>query len=110
MEHIENHVIICGYGPVGQNLHANLTSMHIPVVILEMNPETVKSLLNDGHFALFADARDREGLMAARVEHARGLAVTFPDKPISLPILHTAREMNESILLYAQARDVELLR
>jgi len=32
--------------------------------------------------------------MAARAEHARGLAVTFPDKPISLPILHTAREIN----------------
>jgi len=104
MEHMENHVIICGYGPVGQNLHANLDSMHIPVVILEMNPETVKMLLKDGHFALFADARDREGLMAARVEHARGLAVTFPDKAISLAILHTARAMHESLLLYARCK------
>ncbi|MGJ8657074.1 MAG: cation:proton antiporter [Akkermansiaceae bacterium] len=104
IEHIHDHVIICGYGPVGQNLHKNLQSMHIPVVILEMNPETVKKLIGEGHFALFADARDREGLMVARVEHARGLAVTFPDKPISLAIVHTAREMNESLLLYVRCK------
>ncbi len=104
MEHMEDHVIICGYGPVGQNLHANLKSMHIPVVILDMNPDTIKKLLNEGHFALFGDARDREGLMAARVEHARGLAVTFPDKTPSLAILHTAREMNEALLLYARCK------
>ena len=104
MEHMTDHVIICGYGPVGQNLHANLKSMHIPVVILEMNPDTIKKLLSDGDFALFADARDREGLMAARIEHARGLAVTFPDKPASLAILHVAREMNEKLLLYARCK------
>jgi len=104
IEHLEDHVIICGYGPVGQNLHKNLASLDIPVVILEMNPTTVKQLLNDGHFALFADARDREGLKAARVEHARGLAVTFPDKPISLAIVHTAKEMNEALLLYVRCK------
>jgi len=42
--------------------------------------------------------------MAARVEHARGLAVTFPDKAISLAILHTARAMHESLLLYARCK------
>jgi CPA2 family monovalent cation:H+ antiporter-2 len=104
IEHLTDHVIICGYGPVGQNLHKNLQSMHIPVVILEMNPATVKKLIRDGHFALFADARDREGLKAARIEHARGLAVTFPDKPISLAIVHTAREMKEDILLYVRCK------
>lgn len=104
MEHMEDHVIICGYGPVGQNLHANLKSLHIPVVIMEMNPDTIKSLLNEGHFALFADARDREGLMAARVEHARGIAVTFPDKTTSLTILQTAHEINETLLRYARCK------
>ncbi len=104
IEHLHDHVIICGYGPVGQNLHKNLESLHIPVVVLEMNPGTVKELIKEGHFALFADARDREGLRAARIEHARGLAVTFPDKPISLSIVHTAREMKEELLLYVRCK------
>ena len=101
---LHDHVIICGYGPVGQNLHKNLQSLHIPVVILEMNPMTVKELVGQGHMALFADARDREGLKAARIEHARGLAVTFPDKPISLVIVHTAREMKSDLLLYVRCK------
>ena len=104
IEDLHDHVIICGYGPVGQNLHKNLESLHIPVVILEMNPETVKRLVGDGHFALFVDARDREALKAAKIEHARGLAVTFPDKPISLTIVHTAREMKEDLLLYVRCK------
>ncbi|MFT5904531.1 MAG: CPA2 family monovalent cation:H+ antiporter-2 [Cryomorphaceae bacterium] len=104
IEDLHDHVIICGYGPVGQNLHKNLQSLHIPVVILEMNPMTVKHLIGEGHLALFADARDREGLKAARIEDARGLAVTFPDKPISLAIVHTAREMKETLLLYVRCK------
>lgn len=104
IEGLLDHVIICGYGPVGQNLHKNLQSLQIPVVILEMNPMTVKKLVGEGHLALFADARDREGLKAARVEHARGLAVTFPDKAISLVIVHTAREMKETLLLYVRCK------
>lgn len=104
IEQITDHVIICGYGPVGQNLHKNLQSLHIPVVIMEMNPVTVKRLLGEGHFALFADARDREGLKVARAEYARGLAVTFPDKLISLSIVHAAREINEALLLYVRCK------
>jgi hypothetical protein len=69
-----------------------------------MNPMTVKQLMGEGHLALFADARDREGLKAARIEYARGLAVTFPDKPISLAIVHTAREMKKSLLLYVRCK------
>ncbi|MFT6794671.1 MAG: CPA2 family monovalent cation:H+ antiporter-2 [Rubritalea sp.] len=104
IEGLLDHVIICGYGPVGQNLHKNLQSLQIPVVILEMNPMTVKKLVGEGHLALFADARDREGLKAARIENARGLAVTFPDKAISLVIVHTAREMKETLLLYVRCK------
>ncbi len=104
IENLTEHVIICGYGPVGQNLHKNLQTLHIPVVIIEMNPMTVKKLVGEGHFALYADARDREGLKAAKIEQARGLAVTFPDKEISLAIVHTAREMKESILLYVRCK------
>lgn len=104
IEHLVDHVIICGYGPVGRNLHKNLQSMQIPVVIIEMNPMTVKKLVGEGHFALFADARDREGLHAARIDHARGLAVTFPDKDISLAIVQMARDMKESILLYVRCK------
>ena len=104
IEQITDHVIICGYGPVGQNLHKNLQSLHIPVVIMEMNPVTVKRLLGEGHFALFADARDREGLKVARAAYARGLAVTFPDKLISLSIVHAAREINEALLLYVRCK------
>jgi monovalent cation:H+ antiporter-2, CPA2 family len=101
---LHDHVIICGYGPVGQNLHKNLESLNIPVVILEMNPMTVKDLVGSGHLALFADARDREGLMVARIEHARGLAVTFPDKPISLAIVSMARQMNDSLVIYVRCK------
>ena len=41
---LNEHVIICGYGPVGQNLHHNLSRANVGVVVLETNPETGEAL------------------------------------------------------------------
>ena len=46
MEGIRDHAIICGYGPVGRRLHESLSQYGIPCIIIDLNADTVKSLLN----------------------------------------------------------------
>ncbi|GAA5496900.1 putative cation/proton antiporter YbaL [Rubritalea halochordaticola] len=104
IEGVSDHIIICGYGPVGRNLHANLHRANVRVIVLEMNPLTVKELMQKGVKCLFADARDREALEVAHVERARGIAITFPDKEAAIAALHTAREMNPGIVVYARSK------
>lgn len=107
IEHIENHIIICGYGPVGRNLHQNLVKSNIPVIVLEMNPNTVKTLHAQGIHCLFADSQNLESLQLAHAERARGIAITFPDKDTALATAHIALEMNPKIRLYARSKFVE---
>lgn len=107
VERIENHVIVCGYGPVGRNLHQNLIKAHIPTIVLEMNPNTVKSLHAQGVHCLFADSQNIESLQLAHVERARGVAITFPDKETALATAHIALELNPEIRLYARSKFVD---
>ena len=104
ISHLEDHVIICGYGPVGQNLHQNLEAHHIPVVILELNPKTVKHLIAKGHLALFGDAKDAESLDLVAIQKARGIALTFPDKDLAVAAASLAREKKSDILMYARCK------
>jgi len=112
IESLKEHVIICGYGPVGQNLHRNLELADIPVVVLEMNPDTIKSLLKKGTKALFADVSHPESLELAQLSTARGIAVTFPHVEIATSLARNAIEIKPDIRVYARckfAADVEKL-
>jgi len=101
---LNDHVVICGYGPVGENLHRNLNRANVGVVVLETNPETVKRLHGEGVICLFADASDAESLHLARIEHARSIAFTFPDEQAVLKAMHSAKEINPEIRIYARAK------
>jgi CPA2 family monovalent cation:H+ antiporter-2 len=107
VESLHDHVIICGYGPVGQNLHRNLEEANIEVVVLETNPETVKRLHAEGILCLFADAADKESLELAHTERARGIAFTFPEEQAVLKAMHGAQELNPEIRVYARAKFVD---
>lgn len=59
VEGIKNHAIICGYGPVGRRLHESLSQYGIPCIIIDLNADTVKTLLNDGHLAFLGTSSTR---------------------------------------------------
>ena len=52
---IKDHAVICGYGPVGRRMHESLGRYGIPCIIIDLNADTVKSLLNGGHLAFLGD-------------------------------------------------------
>jgi len=110
---LKDHVIICGYGPVGQALHEAMDRLSIPVVVLEMNPETVRSLHKQGVTTLFADATDIETMKLANVGTARAIAFTFPEPLLAIQGIRAARVENKKIMTYARAKfssGVEMLQ
>lgn len=112
IELMKDHVIICGYGPVGRNLHRNLQKVEIPVLILEMNPDTVKSLLSKGVKALFADARDEVVWELANVHSSRGIAITFPAVEVAQDVCDCVLAIKPDIIIHARCKyeaDVEIL-
>ncbi len=104
VKEMEDHAILCGYGTVGQILHKGLTRLGIPVVIIELNAETVAGLLQKGHPCLFADIAQADTLELAGVTRARVIIISFPHAETARAAITIARERNPAILTFCRAR------
>jgi monovalent cation:H+ antiporter-2, CPA2 family len=94
VQKLSDHVIICGYGPVGQMVVANLNRQGIASVVIELNADTVKQLSAAGQPVLFADAKHEETWLLAGVPRARLVVFTFPDASAvaeALPAIHALK-------------------
>ena len=96
--------VIVGYGPVGQTACRILRDFDIPVVIIDLNVDTVRNLIESGQAAIYGDASRRDILKAAGVEEADYLLVTIPDVLTRSAVIATAREMNPNLHVFTRAR------
>lgn len=96
--------IVVGYGPVGRTVERMLRGSNIEPVIVEMNIDTVLALQKEGKRALYGDASRPDILRAAGIDAATYLIVTLPVTEAALGIIHSARELNESVRILARAR------
>lgn len=100
-----NHVILCGYGRVGQNLMRYLTSFHLKAVAVDRDLVRLQEASAAGEHILFGDASRQEILVNAGIKSARLLVVTFDDPRLAERILHTARGLNPNIRILVRTRD-----
>lgn len=104
VEGIKNHAIICGYGPVGRRLHESLSQYGIPCLIIDLNADTVKTLLNDGHLAFLGDIQHQITMDLAGIRTARLIAFTFPDPSPALSTYMQIKSVNADITVIARAK------
>jgi monovalent cation:H+ antiporter-2, CPA2 family len=79
-EGLSGHVIIAGYGRVGQTLLRMLRSQGHPVLIIDNNEATVQALRGElGIPYVYGDASSELVLKKAQVTRAKALAITLPD-------------------------------
>lgn len=113
MSQFHDHAIICGFGPVGQQLNKSLHDDGVETLVVELNAETVRQLKREGQAVLFADATHSETWELTRLTQARLVAFTFPDATLTLEALTLIREHRKDIPVLARARfasDVERLK
>lgn len=104
VKEMEDHAILCGYGTVGQMLHRGLTRLGIPVIIIELNADTVAGLLAKGHPVLYADISQADTLELAGITRARMIILSFPHAEIARAAITIAKERNPAILTLCRAR------
>jgi CPA2 family monovalent cation:H+ antiporter-2 len=106
-------VIVGGYGPIAKVVAAALQSRHVPLMVVEMNVNTVKQLQEEKIPCVFGDITHPEILKAAGIDRARALLLTMPDARASEAALHAARQLKPDLPCIARARyypNVEPLR
>jgi CPA2 family monovalent cation:H+ antiporter-2 len=96
--------IVVGYGPVGQRVSAILREVYLQPVVVDLNPDTISSLVSEGHPAIYGDGSHREILRAAGIEKAKYLLITVPDLTRAIDIVTTALRLNPKIKIFVRAR------
>ena len=104
---IEAKALIVGYGPVAQTASRILKDFHIPLVIIDLNLDTVRNLVESGQAAIYGDASRQEILEAAGIKTADFLLITMPDALTRTAVILNAKELNPRLHIFARARYLE---
>lgn len=100
---LRDHVVVCGFGRVGTELGRALGKIGIPYAAIDLNAPKIRHLREKGVLALFGDASQPTLLERAGVEHAKVLAITYPDFVTARAAIQVARTLNPSIRVIARA-------
>lgn len=100
---MRRHVIICGYGRVGEALAEALGRRGLAYVVIDMNPAIVHDLQQRGVPAIYGDSTAEPVLHRAGAEVARALAVTVPNVLVGAQTARVARRLNPGLDIIARA-------
>ncbi|MEW8371068.1 MAG: monovalent cation:proton antiporter-2 (CPA2) family protein [Candidatus Thiodiazotropha sp.] len=104
-EGMDQHVIICGYGRIGQNLGRLLDHEGLSYVALDLDPTIVREAHEAGEPVHFGDASRTEILIAAGIERAAVVVVTLEDHTTALRILHQMQKLAADVPVLVRTRD-----
>jgi monovalent cation:proton antiporter-2 (CPA2) family protein len=107
----QRHVVIAGFGRVGQIVARVLTMRRISFTGLEINPHQVDFVRKYGHEIYYGDATRLDLLEAARLSEASALVVAVGNVEASLKIVEEVRETFPQVTILARAvdRDHEIM-
>jgi len=101
----QKHVIIAGFGRSGQSLATLLSEEKLPWYALDLDPERVQEARSAGINVSYGDCTRRESLIAAGVNRASALVITFADTRLALKVLHLVHELAPKLPVIVRAHD-----
>ncbi|MCS7292762.1 MAG: potassium channel protein [Gloeomargarita sp. SKYBB_i_bin120] len=99
---LTDHVIICGYGRMGQILAQRVRGSGLPLIIVDYNEERIREATEHGYLAHLGNAEDEETLIWVGVQRARALATVLPDDALNVFVTLTARGLNPKLTILAR--------
>ena len=105
VKHVDEHIIFCGYGRIGQNLARMLENEGYQYIALDLDPVRVREALEAGDNVYYGDGTRQQILKAVGIEKARLLVIAF-DSPVStFKILEQAQKLRPDIHILVRSRD-----
>jgi glutathione-regulated potassium-efflux system protein KefB len=101
----DGHVIIAGYGRVGQVVSRVLRARKIPFTALDISAEQVEFVKKFGSQAFFGDASRIDILEAAQAGKARAFVLAIDDVEASMRTAEIVRRHYPELPIFARARN-----
>ncbi|MFP3289561.1 MAG: NAD(P)-binding protein [Candidatus Micrarchaeota archaeon] len=105
MEDFKDHVIVCGYGIVGERIVDILLEHKVNVVVIETDHKKVEILRDRGIPVVEGDATTSKALKEAGIADAKAIAIAMDDDAKNLFATITAKSLNENIIIATRAND-----
>lgn len=103
----ENHVIIAGYGRVGQLLGRLLEDARVPHVGLDRDAAIVAQFSRGGSAVYYGDASRPRILELTGIDHAAALIITMDNVHAAETIVKSVRPSHPDLPILVRARDAE---
>ena len=104
---LQDHVVIGGYGRVGQMIARLLAAENVAFVALDTDARLVTACRKRGHPCYFGDAGRGEFLARVGAARARAFVVTVNARASAERMVAAARKQQPDALVYARAIDAE---
>lgn len=101
----KKHVIIAGFGRSGQSLARLLAEENIDYHALDLDPDRIREAQIAGAVVSYGDAARRESLLAAGINRAAALVVTYTNTASAIKVLHFVHELNPSLPVIVRSHD-----
>jgi CPA2 family monovalent cation:H+ antiporter-2 len=99
------HVILCGFGRVGQNIARVLESQGFEYIALDLDPARIRAARQAGDPVVFGDSADEELLAKAGLANASAVVISFSDPATSIGILHSVRRIRPDVPVLVRTQD-----
>lgn len=102
---LNDHVILCGCGRVGQPVAVVLEVAGVPYIAIESDLDRFRRAKRTGHRVVFADASHSRILDLAGIERAKAIVITFSTPHSVRRVLAHARHLDAGAHLIVSAAD-----
>jgi CPA2 family monovalent cation:H+ antiporter-2 len=103
---LSDHVIIAGFGRVGQTLALLLDSVYVPYLAIDLDPELVSGARRRGAPVYFGDATRPDVLKAAGIERGQAAVITLDEPDSASRTVAVLRQLLPDLAILARARDL----
>ncbi|MFT5760706.1 MAG: CPA2 family monovalent cation:H+ antiporter-2 [Alteromonadaceae bacterium] len=104
-ENLKDHVIICGFGRIGQTVSRFLKQETIDFVAIDIDPLRTRTAREAGENVLFGSSRQTELLNAAHLLQARLVVIAFGEDKQSLEVIQKVRSLAPDVPILVRTRN-----
>jgi CPA2 family monovalent cation:H+ antiporter-2 len=107
---LSDHVIICGFGRIGQTVSRFLKQESIKFVAIDIDPLRTSKARDAGENVLFGSSRQTELLQAAHLSKAKLVVIAFGEDKQSLEVIQKVRSLSPDVPILVRTRNDDQLQ
>jgi CPA2 family monovalent cation:H+ antiporter-2 len=99
------HVILCGFGRVGQNVARVLEAQGFEYIAIDLDPVRVRQARQMGQPVVYGDSADEQVLEEVGLANSNAVVISFSDTRTSLAILRSLRRLRADVPVLVRTPD-----